>query len=432
MKKMMTRAAETALAAGVAGGVLLIGASAVGAQEAPTTAEGNGVLAGNAVNADVDVPVTLCGIAGSLLGVATGVCENPPAPPPQADTTVAQASGNGLGTGNAVGLDVDAPITVCGVGVVGGGVATGVCNGSPAPQPGPLAAPMGQGGGGDTTVAKAQGDGFLTGNAIGLDVDVPITVCGVGGALLGVATGTCTLPPPPPGGMWGGGDKVVAEGSGNGFLSGNALGLNIDLPINICGIGVAVGGIATGECTMPAPLATTSGKDTTSATASGNGFLTGNAIAGDVDAPITVCGVGVVGIGVATGVCHTGPPPPPPPCPPHCPPPPCPPHCPPPPCPPHCPPPPCPPHCPPPPPPCTDNCPPPPPPGCGEHCPPPPPPMRMEHPAPPMVHRSSARMSELPRTGGATDVALPLGLSLLGAGLAFMAAARRRLARALG
>jgi LPXTG-motif cell wall-anchored protein len=56
----------------------------------------------------------------------------------------------------------------------------------------------------------------------------------------------------------------------------------------------------------------------------------------------------------------------------------------------------------------------------------------MEHPAPPMAHRGSARMSELPRTGGATDVALPLGLSLLGAGLAFMAAARRRMARVLG
>ena len=66
MKKIMTRAAETALAAGVAGGVLLLGSSAAGAQEAepPTTAEGDGLLAGNAVNADVDVPVTLCGIAG--------------------------------------------------------------------------------------------------------------------------------------------------------------------------------------------------------------------------------------------------------------------------------------------------------------------------------------------------------------------------------
>ncbi|HEV7762482.1 MAG TPA: chaplin family protein [Acidimicrobiales bacterium] len=389
MKKMMTRAAETALAAGVAGGVLLIGASVAGAQEAPTTAEGDGVLAGNAVNADVDVPVTLCGVAASLLGVATGTCDNPPAPPPQADTTVAQASGDGVGTGNAVGLDVDAPITVCGVGVVGAGVATGVCNGgAPAPQPTLQAATAGSGGGGggDTTVAKAQGNGVLAGNAIGLDVDVPITVCGVGGALLGVATGTCALPPPPPGGM--GGDKVVATASGNGLLSGNALGLNVNLPINICGIGVAVGGIATGDCVMAAPVATT-GADHTSATASGNGFLTGNAIAADVDAPITVCGVGVVGLGVATGVCHTGPPPPPPPCPPHCPPPP-----------------------------------------CKEECPPPPPPLRLEHPARPIVHRSSARVSELPRTGGTTDVALPLGTGLVAAGMAFMAAARRRAARA--
>jgi LPXTG-motif cell wall-anchored protein len=40
------------------------------------------------------------------------------------------------------------------------------------------------------------------------------------------------------------------------------------------------------------------------------------------------------------------------------------------------------------------------------------------------------RSGELPRTGGATDVALPLGASLVAAGMAFMAAARRRMARA--
>jgi hypothetical protein len=404
MKKIMTRAAETALAAGVAGGVLLVGASVAGAQEAepPTTAEGDGVLAGNAVNADVDVPVTLCGIAGALLGVANGTCDGAPTPPPAQDTTVAQASGDGVLTGNAIGLDVDAPITICGVGVVGAGVAGGSCNGG-APAAAPAAAAGS--GGGDTTVAQASGDGVLTGNAIGLDVDLPITVCGVGGALLGMATGSCALPPPPPGGA-GGGDTVVAQAQGSGLLSGNALGLNIDLPINICGIGIAVAGIATGDCVAPAggALATT-GSSLTTATASGNGLLSGNAIALDVKAPITVCGVGAVGLGVATGVCQTGPPPPPPP------------------------PPGCPPHCPPPPPP-------PPPPGCKDHCPPPPPPDRREHVAPAVVHRThrtvvrtAVRTGELPRTGGATDVALPLGTGLVAAGLALVAAARRRAAR---
>jgi hypothetical protein len=289
MKKIMTRAAETALAAGVAGGVLLVGASVAGAQEAepPTTAEGDGVLAGNAVNADVDVPVTLCGIAGALLGVANGTCDGAPTPAPAPDTTVARASGDGVGTGNAVALDVDAPITICGVGVVGAGAAGGTCNGG---APAPAAAA----GGGDTTIAQAQGNGVLAGNALGLDVDVPITVCGVGGALLGMASGSCALPPPPPGGP-GGGDTVVAQAQGNGLLSGNALGLDIDLPINICGIGIAVGGIATGDCVAPAggALATT-GPSVTTATASGNGLLSGNAIAADVKAPITVCGVGAV------------------------------------------------------------------------------------------------------------------------------------------
>jgi LPXTG-motif cell wall-anchored protein len=53
----------------------------------------------------------------------------------------------------------------------------------------------------------------------------------------------------------------------------------------------------------------------------------------------------------------------------------------------------------------------------------------MEHREVPVAHRGAATMGRLPRTGGATDVALPLGLGLLGAGMAFMAAARRRLSR---
>jgi len=38
-------------------------------------------------------------------------------------------------------------------------------------------------------------------------------------------------------------------------------------------------------------------------------------------------------------------------------------------------------------------------------------------------------MGQLPRTGGLTHMALPLGASLIAAGMAFLAAARRRLAR---
>jgi LPXTG-motif cell wall-anchored protein len=54
----------------------------------------------------------------------------------------------------------------------------------------------------------------------------------------------------------------------------------------------------------------------------------------------------------------------------------------------------------------------------------------------PVVLRTSARgaavvrTGELPRTGAAADVALPLGTGLVATGLAFVAAARRRAARA--
>jgi hypothetical protein len=392
MKKIVTRAAKTALAAGVAGGLVLAGTPAALAQEAPTT-----------------------------------------------------ASGDGVGAGNAIGLAIDLPVTVCGLGVVGAGVATGICGAAPAPggaTPGAATPGAGDTPGG-APVAQASGNGVLTGNALGIDIDAPITVCGVGGALLGVATGTCAMPPP---GLRE--DAPVARAQGDGLLSGNAVGLNVDVPINLCGIGIAVGGIATGDC-VPAPAAapgqgagaaadSTRGAATTraapaggglrtaaddrdagagasdrtlaagdpdpdsGASASGDGLLTGNASGADVDAPISACGVGVVGLGVATGTCRMDAPPakavsPPlssPTSPTH--------------------------------------------PGspstrdCAGDCSttrssPRPAAARtsLDDDPPPAEHWSEAGVGWLPRTGGATEVAVPLGAGLLGAGLAVRSAARR-------
>jgi LPXTG-motif cell wall-anchored protein len=42
---------------------------------------------------------------------------------------------------------------------------------------------------------------------------------------------------------------------------------------------------------------------------------------------------------------------------------------------------------------------------------------------------AAASLDELPETGSATDVGLPLGAALLAAGLGMLAAARRRAAR---
>jgi hypothetical protein len=81
----------------------------------------------------------------------------------------------------------------------------------------------------DDTKSSASGDGILSGNALSIDVDVPVTVCGVlGGLLGGTGEGSCaTLPL--------GVDTTSASGSGSGILTGNSCALDIDLPITVGG-----------------------------------------------------------------------------------------------------------------------------------------------------------------------------------------------------
>jgi len=199
---------------------------------------GDGFIAGNAIAADADIPVALCGIAGTVAGVATGVCHaHGPLATTGDDVTKARARGNGTLTGNAVALNADVPVAVCGVGVpVLAGVGTGVCDAT-----GPLATT-----GNDTTKAEAEGDGLVAGNAVAGDLDVPVAGCGLGGTLAGVATGTCDATGPL---ATTGNDKTEAAASGSGTGTGNAVALDGDVPVAVCGGGLAVlGGVATGVC----------------------------------------------------------------------------------------------------------------------------------------------------------------------------------------
>lgn len=80
----------------------------------------------------------------------------------------------------------------------------------------------------DVTGSEASGDGFVAGNAISGDVDVPLAACGVGVVGAGVATGVCE----PDGTLaWTGDDKTWASGEGNGFVAGNGVAGDLDVPV---------------------------------------------------------------------------------------------------------------------------------------------------------------------------------------------------------
>ena len=153
--------------------------------------------------------------------------------------------------------------------------------------------------------AAAQADGLLSGNDVGGAVVAPVQVCGIGVAVLGDAAAGCDdaqvsattdqAPASEPA-------TGPAEQAEDAVLSGNDLDLAAVLPVQVCGVAVAVGGDSSSSC----DAATSSG----STGASGGGSTSGEdavASGNDVDAvavaPVQVCGISVGVLGDAEGSC---------------------------------------------------------------------------------------------------------------------------------
>lgn len=96
------------------------------------------------------------------------------------------------------------------------------------------------------------------------------------------------LPPPPadpPAPPSGGGGLPSLPGGGLPDLPSGGSGLvDVDAPVNACGVGVNVGGTTSTDC------------DQSATTGGGNGLV-------DVDLPVNLCGVGVVVAGDSTTTC---------------------------------------------------------------------------------------------------------------------------------
>ncbi len=130
--------------------------------------------------------IAVAAVAVALV-LAVGVAPTPA----QADDVRSSSSGDGILSGNSLAVDVDAPVTLCGLinGLAVGGIATGaaICG-----DPGPVTPPS-------RTISSAEGDGIGSGNSAAIDIDAPISIeCLLNGVgILGVAVGACVAPPPP-------------------------------------------------------------------------------------------------------------------------------------------------------------------------------------------------------------------------------------------
>ncbi|MGQ0631800.1 MAG: hypothetical protein ACT4P1_12220 [Sporichthyaceae bacterium] len=154
-----------------------------------TSKDNSGILSGAQVGngADVNAPITVCGV-GAVLAKGAGDCDVKAGNGDDGDTKATSEDNSGVGGGLQAlnGADVNAPISVCGLGVLGRGAAD--CD-----------VKSGNGGGGngddddDVDISSDDNDGVLGGLQLlnGSDVNAPVSVCGL--AVLGGALGNCDV-----------------------------------------------------------------------------------------------------------------------------------------------------------------------------------------------------------------------------------------------
>jgi ChpA-C len=194
--RQVTRKGLATVAA--AGGVLALGAGYAQADSgAHAGATGSpGALSGNNIQVPVHVPVNVCGNTVNVVGLL-----NPAMGNNCANTSAPAHTSGGYGGGPSVG----------GRGVSGNGGPQGGYGGSGGSghdgsgHSGPsYSRPShggGMGGGSHSGGSSANSPGVGSGNSIGVPVDVPVNVCGVGASVIGllnpVSGESCANPEPP-------------------------------------------------------------------------------------------------------------------------------------------------------------------------------------------------------------------------------------------
>ncbi len=126
-----------------------------------------------------------------------------------------------------------------------------------------------------------------------IDVDAPIDLCGVGVGLLGDSSADCGSPVP----TGEPADAAPAEPDAAAILPVGPIGADVSAPVDLCGVGVGLLGDSSADCGSPTPTAQPADA-APAAPAEGRPASTGPAaiigdLSVDVDAPIQLCGIGI-------------------------------------------------------------------------------------------------------------------------------------------
>ena len=157
---------------------------------------GNGgvlsLLSGNDLNAPVSAPVDICGVAVALLGGANAGCEGGAA----SNTAIIDPNGGGsdngnagfaaVGSGNTVNAPVSVPVSVCGVAGTVGGLANAHCKGGSESN-----TIIANGGDSGSDNGNAGFAAVGSGNTVNAPVSAPVDVCGIAAAVVGFANAGC-------------------------------------------------------------------------------------------------------------------------------------------------------------------------------------------------------------------------------------------------
>lgn len=156
----------------------------------------------------------------------------------------------GILNGTQVYLPIQAPINLCGVAVAVAGAANAGCAGGSSASIESTGITEGGWFGGGTVANLQSGlnQGLLNGTQVYAPIQIPINVCGVAVGVLGAANAACV-----------GGSSATVEsastdaanvqtGLNQGLANGTQLYAPIQVPINVCGVAVAVLGAANAGC----------------------------------------------------------------------------------------------------------------------------------------------------------------------------------------
>jgi hypothetical protein len=170
-------------------------------------------------------------------------------------------------------------------------------------------------------VAHASGNGNVTGNynipvvsgnTVNAPISVPVNICGVSLAVLGFANSGCQGGASSAvSGVGGNNDNGNVEGNGNiPVVSGNTVTAPISAPVNVCGVSGAVGGFANSDCKGGASSSISgAGGNNHNGNITGNHnipVLSGNTVTAPVSAPVNLCGISLGLLGFSNASCVGG------------------------------------------------------------------------------------------------------------------------------